>query len=90
MDAKRNDQSHEIKSFVLKKVVKCTILILKQGQVVKALAAPLTGIDPNFPLLPPGPRRPFLISKKKKQTSSLKAKCKDFHAKIIFVHMRRG
>ena len=88
MYAKRNDQCHEIKSFVLKKVVKCMIFILKQGQVLKALAAPLAGIDPNFPLLPRGPRRPFLISEKKK-TSSLKAKCKDFHAKIIFVHLRR-
>ena len=90
MYAKRNYQCHEIKSLVLKKVVKYTISILKQGQVLKALAAPLAGIDPNFPLLPPGPRRPFLISKKTTTTTpSLKAKCKDFHAKIIFVHMRR-
>lgn len=84
MYVKINYQCHEIKSLVLKKVVKYTISILKQGQVLKALAAPLAGIDPNFPLLPPGPRRPFLISKKKQQQHlHLRLSAKTFMQKLF-------
>lgn len=64
MCAKRNDQCHEIKSLVLKKVAKWTIFILKQGQVLKASAAPLAGIDPNFSSLPRGHVGHFWFPKK--------------------------
>ena len=61
---------------------------LKTGSGFEGLGGTSRRYRPKLPFTAPGATQ-AIFDLKKKQTSSLKAKCKDFHAKIIFVHMRR-